>query len=218
MAALGEWPEDGAPARRHLSRHKAEPSAEVSALGEYVAPADRRDSCSRDDRANARHGRDAFVEMAPVRTEVLDHVDHAGRQLVRLGENNWHLGAQRPKSLAHRDAALEQKGADLVDHAGALANQSFTYSMKPLKIELFNRFDGDKLHSRTQHRLGNRFRITEVVLLPFRIRPDIPGRHQPRIVAKRLELPTQVMCPDARLHADETRCHVGEPSLDLAAR
>jgi hypothetical protein len=26
------------------------------------------------------------------------------------------------------------------------------------------------------------------------------------------------MCPDARLHADEARCHVGEPSLDLTAR
>ena len=37
-------------------------------------------------------------------------------------------------------------------------------------------------------------------------------------MAKRLELPTQVMRPDARLHADEARRHVGEPSVDLAAR
>ena len=55
-----------------------------------------------DDRANARyrheelgtvillgqrldlvqHGRDASIEIAPVRTEVLDHLNHAGRQLV----------------------------------------------------------------------------------------------------------------------------------------
>ena len=90
--------------------------------------------------------------------------------------------------------------------------------MQPLKIKLFDRLDGDKLHGGTPHRLGNRFRVAEVVLLSLRIRPNILGRHQPRIVAKRLELPTQVMCPDARLHADETRWHVGEPSFDLAAR
>ena len=58
----------------------------------------------------------------------------------------------------------------------------------------------------------------EVVLLSLRIRPDIPGRHQPRIVAERLDLPTQVMRPHARLYADEARQHVGEPSVDLAAR
>ena len=43
------------------------------------------------------------------------------------------------------------------------------------------------------------------------------GGHQPRIMAERLELPTQVM-HDARLRADEARRHVGEPSADLAAR
>jgi hypothetical protein len=37
---------------------------------------------------------------------------------------------------------------------GALANQPFTYPMQPLKVELFNRFDSDKLHSGTQHRVG----------------------------------------------------------------
>jgi hypothetical protein len=106
------------------------------ALGEYVAAADRGDCCGRDDRANARyrhealgtiillgqrldlvrHSRDASIEMAPVRTEVLKHVDHAGRQLVRHGENIGHRGAQCPQPLAHRNAALEQEGADLVDH------------------------------------------------------------------------------------------------------
>ena len=66
--------------------------------------------------ANAKFA-SAPVEMAPVRTEVLNHVDHAGRQLVRHGENIGHRGAQCPQPLAHRNAALEQKGADLVDHS-----------------------------------------------------------------------------------------------------
>src|SRR6266571_722603 len=91
-------------------------------------------------------------------------------------------------------------------------------SSRKARIKLFDRFDRDKLHGGTQHSLGNRFGVAEVVLLSPRIGTDIAGRHQPRIVAKRLELPTQVMRPDARLHADETEWHVGEPIIDLTAR
>jgi hypothetical protein len=89
--------------------------------------------------------------------------------------------------------------------------------MQRLEIELVDRFDGDKLHGGSQHGFGDRFRVAEVVLLPLRIRSNIPGRHQPRVVAVRLELPAQVMRPNARLHADEAGRHVREPSLDLAA-
>jgi len=64
--------------------------------------------------------------MAPVCAQVFDHVDHALRQLVGLGKHNRHLGTQSPQPLTYRNAALEQKGADLVDHTGALANQPFT--------------------------------------------------------------------------------------------
>ena len=42
-----------------------------------------------------RHGLDAPIEMAPVRAESFDHVDHAGRQLLRHGEDNGQLGAER---------------------------------------------------------------------------------------------------------------------------
>jgi hypothetical protein len=49
---------------------------------------------------------------------------------------NGHLGAQGSQSLAHRNAALEQESADLVDHTCALANQPFAHAMQRLKIEL----------------------------------------------------------------------------------
>src|SRR5262245_11210075 len=62
------------------------------------------------------------------------------------------------------------------------------------------------------------FRVAEVVLLAFRIRPHIPGWHQPGVVAKRSELSAQVMRPDARLHADQARWNIGEPRIDLRAR
>jgi hypothetical protein len=39
--------------------------------------------------------------------------------------------------------SVEQEGADLVDHTGALANQPFANPMQRLQIELLDRFDGD---------------------------------------------------------------------------
>ena len=37
-------------------------------------------------------------------------------------------------------------------------------------------------------------------------------------MAKPLQLPTEMMCTDAGLHADEARRHIGEPRLHLAPR
>jgi hypothetical protein len=42
-------------------------------------------------------------------------------------------------------------------------------------------------------------------------------RHQLHVVAKRKELPAQMMGADAGLHADQARRHVRETSRDLAA-
>jgi hypothetical protein len=35
------------------------------------------------------------------------------------------------------------------------ANRPFTYPVQPLKVELLNRLDGDKLRRRTRHSLGS---------------------------------------------------------------
>jgi hypothetical protein len=59
--------------------------------------------------------------------------------------------------------------------------------------------------------------VTEVVLLSFRIGPNVPRRHQPRIVAKLLEPAAEMMCADAGFHADQTWWHIREPSFHLAA-
>src|SRR5262245_48924834 len=58
----------------------------------------------------------------------------------------------------------------------------------------------------------------EVVLLALGIGTHVPRRHQPRIVAQRLKLATEMMRSDAGLHADQARWHVGKPCLHLAAR
>ena len=45
--------------------------------------------------------------------------------------------------LGQAPPSVEQEGADLVDHTGALANQPFANPMQRLQIELLDRFDGD---------------------------------------------------------------------------
>ena len=95
------------------------------------------------------------------------------------------LGPQEMQPLPHRDAALQQECADLIDDAGALADQSLTHPMQRLQIELVGGLGRDKLHRRTLHRFSDRFRIALVILFALGIRAYVLRRHQPGIVAKR---------------------------------
>jgi len=70
---------------------------------------------------------------------------------------------------------------------------------------------------RALHRLGDRFRVAKVVLLPFRIGPHI-RRHQTCVVTLRLQSAAQVVVADTGLHPDQTRRHAREPCFDLVAR
>ena len=73
--------------------------------------------------------------------------------------------------------ALEQEGADLIDYAGALADQPLPYPMQRLQVQLIGGLGRDELHRRPLHRLGNRLRVAEVVLLTLRIRADVLRWH-----------------------------------------
>jgi hypothetical protein len=108
--------------------------------------------------------------------------------------------------------------ADLIDDAGALADQPLAHPVQRLQVELLCRLRRHELHRRPLHRPGDRFRITEVVLLSLRVRPHVLRLHQPRIVTKRLKLSAEMMRTNTSLHADQARRHVGKPCLDLATR
>ena len=120
--------------------------------------------------------------------------------------------------MPHRDAALQQEGADLIDDAGALADQSLAHTVQRLQVELVGGLDCDELHGRALDSLGDGFRIAEVVLLSLRIGAHVLRRHQSGVVAKHLELATEMMRADAGLHPDQARRQVGEPRFHLAAR
>jgi hypothetical protein len=136
----------------------------------------------------------------------------------RRGENTWQLCSQEALPLPHCDAALQQEGADLIDDAGALADQALPHTMQSLQVELIGGLRRDKLHRWTLHRLGDRLRVAEVILLPLGIWPYVLRRHQPGIVAESFEFPTEMMRSDAGLHPDQARQHIGKTSLYLVAR
>src|SRR4029077_13632773 len=118
------------------------------------------------------------------------------------------LCSQEPLPLS-RNAALQEERSDLIDDAGALADQSLTHAVKRLQVELFNGLRRHKPHRRALHRLSDRLRIPKIVLLSLRVGPNILRRHQSRIVPKRFELATEVMRADTSLHSDQARRHIG---------
>jgi hypothetical protein len=135
-----------------------------------------------------------------------------------VSPERWAARHAGSESLPDRDPALEQEGADLVDDAGALANQPLTHAMQRLQVELVARLDGHELHRRPLHRLGDRFGIVEVVLLTFGIGAHVSRRHQPSLMPQTDQLAGKMVRPDASLHADEAGRQIGEAALDLAAR
>src|SRR5262245_26082980 len=93
-----------------------------------------------------------------------------------LRQDSWQLSAQKAQPLPYCDAALQQESADLIDDGGALADQSLAHAVQRLQIELLGSLGCDELHRRALHRLGDRLRIAEVVLLPLRIRAHVLRR------------------------------------------
>jgi hypothetical protein len=112
--------------------------------------------------------------------------------------------------LPHRDAPLQQERTDLIHDAGTLTDQSVADAVQRLKVELIGGLGRDELHGRAFDSLSDGFRISEVILLSLRIGAHVFRRHQAGVVAKHLELTTEMMRADAGLHTDQARRQVGE--------
>ena len=83
--------------------------------------------------------------------------------------------------MPHRDAALQQEGADLIDDARALTDKPLAHPVQCLQVELVGRLGRDKFHGWALHRLGDRFRIAIVILSSVAIRAHMLRRHQASI-------------------------------------
>ena len=88
-----------------------------------------------------------------------------GDRTWRCSQDAGQLSAQEPQSLSNGHAPLQQEGANLIDDASALADQSLAYTMQRLQVELFGSLRCHKLHGWPLDRFCDRFRIAEVVLL-----------------------------------------------------
>jgi hypothetical protein len=62
-----------------------------------------------------------------------------------------------------------------------------------LQVKLIRGLGRHELHRRPLHRLGDCLRVVEVVLLSLRIGANVLRRHQWGIVAKTIELATEMM-------------------------
>jgi hypothetical protein len=78
------------------------------------------------------------------------------------GEDDRQLRAREAQPLAHRNPALQQEGTNLVDDAGALADQPLAHPVQRLQVELVRSLGGDEFHRRALHRLGNRFGVAGI--------------------------------------------------------
>jgi hypothetical protein len=92
-------------------------------------------------------GLDPLIQMMPVLHQALDQAHHARREDIgALGEDVRECLPQGSKPLSHRDPALEQKGADLVDYCCALADQAGANTMQSLQVELLDCLGGHEAH------------------------------------------------------------------------
>ena len=67
--------------------------------------------------------------------------------------------------MPYRNAAFQQKGADLIDDAGPLTDQTFAHAVQRLQVELVSSLGCHELHGWALHRLGDRLCVAEVVHL-----------------------------------------------------
>src|SRR5262245_30327749 len=66
-------------------------------------------------------------------------------------------------------ATTELMRSDLIDDASALADQSLADTMQSLQVERISGLRRHELHCQPLHRLSDRLRVTEVVLLRKRV-------------------------------------------------
>jgi hypothetical protein len=92
------------------------------------------------------------------------------------------------------------------------ADAALTHTMQRLQVELIGGLRRHKLHRWTYHRLGDRLRVAEVILLP------LLRQHHASIMTKCQQLAAEMTRSDTGLHPDQAPRHIGKTSLYLATR
>jgi hypothetical protein len=128
-----------------------------------------------------------------------------------------HQLAQSPTALRRHHAELGKRRAQRIGGHGALAHQQLTGAMQRQHRLLLGVLHRHKAHARALHGLADRLGVAAIGLVALHARLDVGRRHQPHLVAERLQPPRPVVRAAARLHPVHRRRQRGEEPLDLAA-
>ena len=126
--------------------------------------------------------------------------------------------AKEAKPLAHRDAALQKKAADLIDHSCPITDQARSYAVQRLQIQLIVGLHRNAACRRPLHGFRDRVGVSEIVLVALTERPGISRRHLLHLVTERYQLASHIMRRHAGLDANQAPRHVRKPCCDPAAR
>jgi transposase len=192
IASLGDPGETGLAACRYLPGHEAEPRGKVSSACECLAFADCRGKSrcvqhadSGDSRQTPRgfivlrasckliiQGGDASIENPPFFPHVLDqHAEPlADCEALFFAQHRIELAFEVAPPLGDDYAPLQENGAQLIDQGGALPHQPIAGAMQRLHVQLLFTFQLDETHGRPCGCLGDRLRISIVVLLRLDVR------------------------------------------------
>ena len=93
--------------------------------------------------------------------------------------------AKEAKPLTYRNAMLEEKAADLIDHCRSLADQARSHPMQCLQIKLIFGLHWNAACGRPLNSFRDRVGISEVVLVALPERFGISGRYLLYVMAER---------------------------------
>ena len=129
---------------------------------------------------------DTLIKMPPIGAEVSYDPDHARRQHVAaLGHDVRELLAKEAEPLTYRNAMLQEKTADLIDHCRSLADQAGSHPVQCLQIKLIVGLHWNAAGGRPLNSLRDRVGVPKVVLVTLPERFGISGRYLPYVMTER---------------------------------
>src|SRR5690349_8966993 len=95
---------------------------------------------------------DLRLETPPLLPEFTQQLSYQwGKIVFSVLENPRHLPSQIGPALAERNAALEEKCADLVDHTCTAGDQTVSDTVDRLEIKLIRGLNRNEAHGRALH-------------------------------------------------------------------
>ena len=107
--------------------------------------------------------------------------DNTSLRMAMMSGSCW----KEAKPLTYRNAMLQEKAADLIDHGRSLADQARSHPVQCLQIKLIVGLHWNAAGGRPLNSLGDRVGISEVVLVALPERFGIGWGYLPYVMTER---------------------------------